>query len=472
MLKQKLNLKLSQKLSPRQIQIMKLIELPLLEFEQKIQNEIEENPALEISTEDNTSELENNDDLNAGTENDDLNDSGELDLGDDYNSEHSLENQNAIEKKEIPYAETISFHQSLKNQLSNLILTERQLHIAEFLIGFIEESGYIQADKQDIIDNLLFTENLNVTEDELNIVLKKIQTFDPPGIGATSLRECLLLQLQRKNKSASQTIAVKIIEEYFDLFSKKHFDSLEKKLNISTKTLKESLNEIKKLNPKPGSNTTASKQASSIIPDFILTTDNNSIHVEINNVNIPNLTISEEYNKMLADYNNKNKSDASTFLKQKIENAKWFIDAISQRHQTLYNTINAIVNYQKQYFLTGDKSNLRPMVLKDIAGKTGLNVSTISRVANSKYIDTPYGVKLLKFFFSEGTKTNKGEIISSINIKETLKKIIEEENKQSPYSDEKLVALLKKEGYVIARRTVTKYRENLGYATARMRKQL
>ena len=480
MLNQKLKLKLSQKLSPQQIQLMKLIQLSTLEFEEKIKNEIEENPALERG-------LEEPEDHNKGNEEnitEDKFEENEIDV-DSYLSEDDFPsydlgyyNSDESTNKEIPTSGGISFHQFLDNQVKNLIIKDDDKPIADFIIGSIDESGYVRRDIDDLIDDLAFSQNLIVDKQKIESILKKIQGFDPPGVAARSLQECLMLQLNRKDKGKESVFnASKIIENEFELFSSKKYKKLIEKLNISDLQLKEAIDEISKLNPKPGGSISSEIQNNTITPDFILTIEDGNLVVEINKRNAPELKLSNSYKEMLAGYKNdpnKNKSqnDAIQFIKQKLDSAKWFIDAIAQREQTLLLTINAIMDFQKDFFLTGEEKLLKPMILKDIAEKVDMDISTISRVANSKYIDTPYGIKLLKSYFSEGMKNIEGEDISTIEIKKILKEIISNENKNKPLADLELSKRLVEEGYKVARRTIAKYREQMDIPVARLRKEL
>jgi len=479
MLKQNLKLKLSQKLSPQQIKLMKLIQLSTLDLEQKIQNEIGENPALEKGIENLNND--NHDDDYDNTEN---NDSTEIEINEYINNDETpyykfnSNNYSNEDEKSINISGEISIHQNLLQQMGNLILDEKETKISEFLVGSIDDSGYIRRTNEEIIDDIAFTQNLIVNDDELNKVLRLIQTLDPPGIGARSLKESLIIQLKKKQSPKSEIIlAKKILKNDFDLFSKKNFSKLQEKYKISQIELKRAIHVISKLNPKPGISTSTNQTANQIIPDFILTIEEGNIEVSLNNRNSPQLKISNSYKEMLEGYvNNKNKSksdnDAILFIKQKLDSAQWFINAIEQRYQTLSLTIKAIIDYQKEYFLTGDERKLKPMILKDIAEKINMDISTISRVANSKYIDTPYGIKLLKTFFSEGFKNQDGENISSIEIKNILESLIKKENKSNPITDEEISKLLKDKGYNVARRTVAKYREQLEIPISRMRKEL
>ena len=473
MLNQKLQLKLSQKLSPQQIQLMKLIQLTTAELEQKITNEIEENPALEKGSE----SLEND-----GNEYEE--DIGEGDVNvDEYLSEETESyDQNYYSNQEestnFQTKESISFHQFLDNQSKNLILADLEKPICEFLIGSIDESGYLRREIEDIIDDLAFTQNIVADNTQVLSVLKKIQDLDPPGVGARSLQECLLIQLKRKNNEKESIInSINLIENEFELFSKKKFSRITEKLNLSEEDLKLVVEEISKLNPKPGGAITSEFSNNTIVPDFILSIEDGNFTVELNKRNSPELRLSNSYKNILEGYKNdpnKTKSQNQTvqFLKQKLDSAKWFIEAIEQRHQTLFQTINAIVNFQKEYFLTGEEKNLKPMILKDIAEIINMDISTVSRVANSKYIDTPYGIKLLKSYFSEGMKNSEGDEISTIEIKKILKEIVNKENKNKPLSDIELSDKLSKKGYKVARRTVSKYREQLDISVARLRKEL
>ncbi len=475
-MKQFLKLKLSQKLSPQQIQLMKLIQLPTLDFEQKIQREIEENPALEQGQ--NSSDENNDEGQDDYSDSDDLNIDDYINYDDTPSYKLSSNNSGNQEDKNIPFASGISFTQHLLTQLKPISLSEKKMKIAEFLVGSIDESGYIRLDTEEIIDDLAFTQNLIVSNDELEEVLKIVQEFDPPGVGALSLQNCLILQLKRKKSSYSIDLAIEIIENSFEQFSKKHFEKLMNKYSINEEQLKGVITIISKLNPKPGgSYSGGGKPIEQVIPDFKISIENNELILELNYRNSPTLNISRDYDEMLRGYKlekNKSKSqrEAIQFIKQKLDSAKWFIDAVKQRQQTLFITMQAIMNYQKEYFITGDERKIKPMILKDIANEIEMDISTISRVANSKYVDTPYGTKLLKEFFSESMKTTSGEEISTIEIKKILEKIISNENKRKPETDEKLVKLLNEKGYKIARRTVAKYREQLNIPVARLRKEI
>ncbi len=485
MLKQSLHYKLLQKLSPQQIQLMKLIQLPTQAFEERLKQEIEENPALDTGKE----EPENFED----TLEDDFDDSGTEKIEaediniDEYLSDDEIpsyktqaSNYSADdEEKTIPYAAGTTFHQSLKNQLNTFRINEEEKSIAEFLVGSIDDSGYIRRDIIDLVDDLAFTQNVFTNEEKVEKVLTQvIHKLDPVGVGARDLKECLIIQLKAKEITKTRTLAINILDTAFDHFVKKHYKKLIEKFNISEDGLKEVINEIGKLNPKPGSSYAGNnKIAEQIVPDFSIKIVDGVLDLTLNSRNAPELHVSREYNNMLKGYQeattkSKSQKDAVFFIKQKLDAAKWFIDAIKQRQQTLLVTMNTIMHYQYDYFLTGDERKLKPMILKDIADKINMDVSTVSRVANSKYVSTPYGTKLIKEFFSESMKNDQGEDVSTKEIKKILENVIAEENKRKPFTDEKLSIILKEKGYPIARRTVAKYREQLDLPVARLRKEI
>ena len=480
MLKQQLQIKLSQKLSPQQIKLMKLIQLSTLDLEQKIEAEMGENPALETGKEETIADNPEEDyEGNTSIEADEI----DVDqyLSDDEIPAYRLHTNNYSsddEDRTIPLSGGISFHQHLHQQMGNLILNEEEMQIAEFLIGSIDESGYIRRTTDELIDDLAFTQNIMVEKSNLEKILRSVQTLDPPGVGARSLQECLRIQLEKKKKDRPEVEhALRIIKDEFDHFSHKHYNKLQERIGITKEELKIALDLISHLNPKPGGALSNTVQNTHVVPDFIMTIEEGKIEVVLNRRNAPQLKVSNAYKEMLTGYQestNKSKSqqDAVLFIKQKLDAAKWFIEAIQQRHQTLYLTIRAIIDHQREYFLTGDERKLKPMILKDIADKIQMDISTVSRVANSKYIETPYGVKLLKTFFSEGLKNDEGEDVSSIEIKNKLEQLISEENKKKPLTDEILSKALKEKGYIVARRTVAKYREQLEIPVARMRKEL
>ncbi|MDC1465680.1 RNA polymerase factor sigma-54 [Polaribacter sp.] len=486
MLKQGLHFKLLQKLSPQQIQLMKLIQLPTQAFEERLKQEIEENPALDIGkeeAEDMDDDLSNEFDDDERSEKDEVEDIN-IDeyLSDDEIPDYKTQANNYSEddeEKNVPYAAGTSFHQSLKNQLNTFRLDEEEQAIAEFLVGSIDDSGYIRREIIDLVDDLAFTANVFTTEEKVvNILKKVVHTLDPLGVGARDLKECLIIQLKAKDKTKYRSLSIDILEGAFDHFVKKHYNKLQEKFHISEDELKEVIKEISKLNPKPGSSYAGNnKIAEQIVPDFSIKIIDGELDLVLNARNAPELHVSREYNNMLKGYQeatvkSKSQKDAIFFIKQKLDSAKWFIDAIRQRQQTLLITMNTIMQYQYDYFLTGDERNLKPMILKDIADKINIDVSTVSRVANSKYVSTPYGTKLIKVFFSESMKNDQGEDVSTKEIKKILETVIEKENKKKPLTDEKLAGILKEKGYPIARRTVAKYREQLDLPVARLRKEI
>ncbi len=485
-LKQYLQFKLSQKLSPQQIQLMKLIQLPTQAFEQRLKQELEENPALDTGkdepTDDNFDEFDNsvdeyndNDTIDA----DDIN----VDeyLSDDEIPDYRTQANNYSsddEEKNVPYAAGTSFTQHLINQLNTFRLSEQEEEIAYFLVGSVDESGYIRRSLSDITDDLAFTQNVYTSEEEVEKVLKIVQQLDPAGVGARNLQECLSIQLSRKEQNPDVELASQIIDKAFEQFTKKHYKKLMQKFSIDEEQLKDAIEEIERLNPKPGGSYAGNnKIVEHIVPDFAIKIVDGELELTLNGRNAPELHVSREYSNMLKGYKDtkeksKAQKDAVLFIKQKLDAAKWFIEAVRQRQQTLFVTMSAIMHYQKEYFLTGDERKLRPMILKDIADEIEMDVSTISRVANSKYVDTPYGTKLIKEFFSESMTNDQGEEVSTREIKKILETVIEEENKKKPLTDEALSKILKEKGYPIARRTVAKYREQLDIPVARLRKEL
>jgi RNA polymerase sigma-54 factor len=486
MLKQQLNFKLSQKLSPQQIQLMKLIQLPTQAFEQRLKQEMEENPALEGGKEE-SDEYEEDFKTDDYQDEDPGNESIEADIDvDEYLSDDEIPNYRLQannysaddEDRQVPYASGTSFTQYLKTQLSTLRLDESEEEIAEFLVGSVDESGYIRRSVQDIVDDLAFTQNVYTDEETVEKVLKYVHELDPAGVGARSLQECLLIQLNRRDQTRPVSLAKDIIEKSFDQFSKKHYQKLLSKHDISEEDLRNAIEVIEHLNPKPGGAYAGNTRAvEHVIPDFTIKIAEGELELSLNGRNAPEMHVSKDYSEMLKGYKesrekSKAQKDAVMFIKQKLDAAKWFIEAIKQRQTTLFVTMSAIMNYQKEYFLTGDERNLRPMILKDIADEIDMDVSTVSRVANSKYVDTPYGTKLIKDFFSESMKNDQGEDVSTKEIKKILEMTIEEENKRKPLTDEKLAKMLKEKGYPIARRTVAKYREQLDIPVARLRKEI
>lgn len=484
MLKQYLQFKLSQKLYPQQIQLMKLIQLPTQAFEQRLKQELEENPALERGKENATEDFDDtysdqdfgdNEQIKA----DDIN-------VDDYLSDdeipsyrlHANNYSGDDESKTIPYAAGTSFTQQLTDQLNTFRLNDNDYQIAKFLIGSIDDSGYIRRPMLDLMDDLAFTQNIYTDIETIENVLNVVQQLDPPGVGARDLQECLLIQLQRKVQTPNTELAAAMIENAFEQFTKKHYQKLLKKFSITEIQLKDAIIEIERLNPKPGSSFSNNlRSIEHVVPDFTIKIIDGELELSLNGRNAPELHVSKSYNEMLLGYKaskekSKAQKEAVLFIKQKLDAAKWFIDAIRQRQQTLLLTMSAIMHYQKDYFLSGDEEQLRPMILKDIADEVDMDVSTISRVANSKYVDTPYGTKLIKEFFSESMTNDQGEEVSTREIKSILKTVISEEDKKKPLTDEKLAKILKEKGYPIARRTVAKYREQLDLPVARLRKEI
>lgn len=480
MLRQGLHQKLLQKLSPQQIQLMKLLQLPTTALEERIKEEIEINPALEEGNEDDFNEEEkeeNLEDESADANEDEFSLNDYMDEEDDSYKLSESEDRSVSKKTEIVYGSSTTLQDILESQLGMRYLNERQLQIADYILGNIDEEGYLRRELDAIVDDLAFSQNIIVEKIEVESLLKIIQEFDPAGVGARNLEECLLLQLRRKsNQSAAVKLATEIISNHMDEFSKKHYDKIIKKLNIEEALLKSAIQEIVKLNPRPGSSVGDSeKNMQQIVPDFIISNNDGRIDISINSRNAPDLRVSRAYAEMLQGYSkgkNKASKEASSFVKQKIEDARWFIDAIKQRQQTLLYTMKAIVDYQYEFFLEGDETKLKPMILKDIAERIGLDISTISRVANSKYVQTHFGTFLLKTFFSESLSTDSGEEVSTREVKKILEDCILGEDKKKPLTDDHLTKILKEKGYNIARRTVSKYREQLNIPVARMRVQL
>jgi RNA polymerase sigma-54 factor len=483
---QKLNLSqsLSQKLSPQQIQFIKLLQVPTAELDARIEEELEVNPALEEGKDEKEDpaqdEYEDSYDEDLGSDDRDLNLDDYLD--DEYGG-YKMQgdgNYNSDEEdREIPISSQASLHELLIQQLNFLKLDERQKIIGQQLIGSIENDGYIRRDLEAIINDLAFSQNIETDIDELEEILRKIQTFDPAGIASRNLQECLILQLERKEHPEDPTVqhALRIMHDCFEEFTKKHYSKIQRKCDLNEDEIKDAVNLITKLNPKPGGVSEGLVRTQYIIPDFILTNNSGKLEISLNSKNAPELRISRSYADMFDAYDKSDKKDKKlketvTFVKQKLDAAKWFIDAIKQRQNTLLRTMEAILQYQKEFFLDGDETNLRPMILKDIAEKIDMDISTVSRVANSKSIQTEFGVYPLKYFFSEGIATDSGEDVSNREVKSVLQAMVDEEDKKRPLSDDKLVKMLNKKGYNIARRTVAKYREQLQIPVARLRKEL
>jgi len=493
---QSLQQKLLQKLSPQQIQLMKLLQVPTANLEERIKEELEANPALELEEGEHKEEEEYADDFENSTEDTDNFDEQDGSL-EDYDSVDVTEylhdddgeiaeyktredNYSDDEKtQQIPIKTEASFYDVLEGQLGLLSLEEKQQNIAEHIIGSIDEDGYLRRDTPALVDDLAFRQNIETTISEVESIIKMIQQFDPAGVGARDLPECLLLQLQRQQQEGKEvSLAIVAIQKYFDEFTKKHYEKIQKGLNLSEDELKEVMQQIIRLSPKPGSHAGSEYSAEQyVIPDFFILNHNGKLELTLNSRNAPELHISEGYKDMMKEYSrgnkkNKQQKEAVLFIKQKIEAAKWFIDAIQQRQHTLLDTMTAILQHQENFFMTGDETQLRPMILKDIAEKTNLDISTVSRVANSKFVQTEFGTYRLKFFFSESLSTESGEEVSTREVKKILSDIIESEGKRHPFSDEKLTDMLQEKGYNIARRTVAKYREQVNIPVARLRKEL
>ncbi|HEV8270244.1 MAG TPA: RNA polymerase factor sigma-54 [Chitinophagaceae bacterium] len=494
-LSQNLQQKLLQKLSPQQIQLMKLLQVPTANLEERIKEEMEENPALEQEDENHDDHEEAKDEFteNAdenfeepdGSENDydNIDISEYVKEGDDDIADYKMRDDNYgsddDDKKTIPFKTETSFYETLLDQLGLLKLDEKEQKIAEQIVGSIDEDGYLRRETTAIVDDLAFRQNVMTTEEEVESLIKRIQHFDPPGVAARDLQECLLLQLNRlQDEGKNVNVAIKAISKYFDEFTKKHYEKIQRGLDLNDEQLKEVMQQITRLNPKPGGNVGEINKAESyVVPDFFIMNNGGKLELTLNSRNAPELRISEGYRDMLKEYDRGTKKDkrqkeAVLFIKQKIDSAKWFIDAIKQRQHTLLDTMTAIMNHQHDFFLTGDQTTLRPMILKDIAEKTGLDISTVSRVANSKFVQTEFGTYRLKFFFSESLSTESGEEVSTREVKKILSDLIEAENKKKPLSDEHLTEMLQQKGYNIARRTVAKYREQLNIPVARLRKEL
>lgn len=488
MLKQQLRQQLQQKLSPQQIQVIRLLELPAIELEEKVKHELEENPALEEGKEmpDEFDQAdgeigENSDSMTENNEGED-----DLSLG-DYLTEDDIPDyklqeirDKSTKKEDIPFSVSESLNEFLLQQLGFRNLPDKEMKIAEYIIGNIDDDGYLRRDLGAIADDLMFQAGLDISEKDVENILKMIQDFEPTGVGARNLQECLCIQLQKKEQTPETPIAIQIIQHYFDDFSRKHYEKILRGLDISEETLKKAIREITLLNPKPGNawGGTMETAMSQIIPDFIVDSNNGEITLSMNNRGIPDLRINKEYQDMFQDYTSNKanqtseRKNAIQFVKQKLDAAQWFIDAVKQRQETLMRTMEAIIQLQREFFMTGDEATLRPMILKDVAEKTGYDISTISRVSNSKYVQTNFGIYSLKYFFSESMQTDSGEEISTREVKKIMKEHIEAEDKRKPLTDEELASILKEKGYVIARRTVAKYREQLGIPVARLRKEI
>ena len=480
MLKQTLAQKLQQKLSPQQIQLMKLVQLPTQSLEARIKQEIEENPALQEGKEkaEDTFENDASDEREVRESMEEIN--WDDYLGDDDTPDYKTKANNYSSDDELYEAPVIvneSFHDSLISQLRLRDLNTEELELATYLVGTIDDDGLLRRELIDIVDDLAFSQGVFTEEKELERLLEIIQDLDPPGVGGRDLRECLILQLERKRPSFKVNLALSILEDYFDSFVKRHYQKLMDRLGVNEDELRDAIEEIGRLNPKPGGSSNLSRPTENVIPDYNLQIVDEELELTLNGRNAPELSLSNQYREMLEHYKaskekNKAEKEAALFVKQKLDSAKWFIDAIVQRQQTLMLTMQSILNYQRDYFLTGDERKLRPMILKDIAEEIGMDISTVSRVASNKYIQTPYGTFLIKRFFSESMTNADGEEVSTREIKKILEDTVAEENKRKPMTDDALAKILKEKGYPIARRTVAKYREQLDIPVARMRKEL
>ena len=493
-LNQSLQQRLLQKLSPQQIQLMKLLQVPTINLEERIKEEMEENPALELDEEKHDEYEEGKDEITEndneeyeepqGSEDeyDNIDISEYVKEGDDEIADYKLRDDNYPDEEDrttIPHKTETSFYELLLDQLGLLNLDEKEQKIAEQVVGSIDGDGYLRRETTAIVDDLAFRQNISSSKEEVEEIIKKIQQFDPPGVAARNLQECLLLQLHRMQKEGSNVYtAIKAITKYFDEFTKKHYEKIQRGLDLNDDELKEVMHQIIRLNPKPGSNMGESNKAQTyLVPDFFIVNNSGKLELTLNSRNAPELRVSEGYREMLKEYDRGSKKDkrqkeAVLFIKQKIDAAKWFIDAIKQRQHTLFGTMTEIMNHQHEFFLTGEETSMKPMILKDIAEKTGLDISTVSRVANSKFVQTEFGTYRLKFFFSESLSTDSGEEVSTREVKKILSNFIEAENKRRPLSDEHLTEMLQQKGYNIARRTVAKYREQLNIPVARLRKEL
>jgi RNA polymerase sigma-54 factor len=489
MLRQNLQQKLLQKLSPQQIQFIKLLQVPTVSLDTRIKEELEENPALEDMSLANMNEpIEeypdrdpddtfNSEDSQESMDEFNVDDYLQDDNINDFGSKYEQNGDDDEERKEIPIAVQNSFFESLQAQLDLEPLSDKDFRIGQQIIGSLDDDGYLRRPINSLIDDLAFSQNVFAEEEEVLEILKVIQTFDPAGVGARDLQECLLIQLQKREQTPSVVKAIRVVEDYLDEFTKKHYDKLERALNMDSEELKEVIHEILKLNPKPGDSNAVTTKQLQIIPDFHISNNDGVLFLTLNSKNAPELRVSRSYQDMFEHYDksaqkDKKLKEAVQFVKQKLDSAKWFIDAIKQRQQTLLKTMNAIMHYQYDYFLTGDDKNLKPMILKDIADRIGMDISTVSRVANSKYVQTEFGTFLLKSFFSEAIQMESGEEVSNKEVKKILEECIGKEDKRRPLADEKLTEILKEQGYNIARRTVAKYREAMNIPVARLRKEL
>lgn len=491
MLRQNLQQKLLQKLSPQQIQFIKLLQIPTVSLDARIKEELEENPALEDLSLVNLNEPveeypdkdpdsgEYNGDEKSGDEFDEFNveDYLQEDNINEYSSKYDQNGEDEEERKEMPIAVQSSFYETLHQQLDLAPISDKDFLIGQQIIGSLDDDGYLRRSITSLLDDLAFSQNVMAEEEEVEEMLKLIQSFEPAGVAARDLKECLLIQLRKKEQTPVVQKAIKVVDSYLDEFTRKHYDKLERALNMDSVELREVISEILKLNPKPGDAGETNNKQLQVIPDFHISNNEGTLILTLNSQNAPELRVSRSYKEMFEHYDKASQKDkklkeAVQFVKQKLDSARWFIDAIKQRQQTLLKTMNAIMQYQYEYFLTGDERNLRPMILKDIADKIGMDISTVSRVANSKYVQTEFGTFLLKSFFSEAIQMESGEEVSNKEVKKILEECIGNEDKQHPLADEKLTEILKEKGYNIARRTVAKYREAMNIPVARLRREL
>ena len=490
MLRQNLQQKLLQKLSPQQIQFIKLLQVPTVSLDTRIKEELEENPALEdlslanmnepaeeYPDKDPDDESFNSEDSKDNSDEFNVDDYLQDDNINDYGSKYEQNGDDEDERKEIPIAIQSSFFETLQTQLDLIPLSDNDFRIGQQIIGSLDDDGYLRRPITSLIDDLAFSQNVFAEDEEVEEMLKVIQGFDPAGVGARDLQECLLIQLRKRDHLPTVQKAINVVQHYLEEFTKKHYDKLERSLNMTSEELKGVINEILKLNPKPGGSNAVTTKQLQVIPDFHISKNDGMLFLTLNSKNAPELRVSRSYQEMFEHYDKTSQKDkklkeAVQFVKQKLDSAKWFIDAIKQRQQTLLKTMNAIMNYQYDYFLTGDDKNLRPMILKDIADRIGMDISTVSRVANSKYVQTEFGTFLLKSFFSEAIQMDSGEEVSNKEVKKILEECIGKEDKRRPLADEKLTDILKEKGYNIARRTVAKYREAMNIPVARLRKEL
>ena len=477
--------KLQTKLSPAQIQVMRMLELPACELQARINEELQENPALEEGvdkTQDTTDfqDQDLNDEYQNPLQNDEFNYDDYVQDDDITDRSYNSNSSQETAREDIPFSVGVSFGEYLKSQIYLTKMDKPDRHIAKFVVGNIDENGYLRRTAEELVDDLSFQEGIVVSDEKMQSIIAQIQQFDPPGVAAYDLQDCLLIQLQQKDSTPNIALAITILTQLFDIFSRKQYNKIMQRLEITEEQLKGAISEITRLNPRPGNNwlgTVYDRNQSVVVPDFFVEEENDELVVTLNQGDIPPLHVSPEYSQMLDIYSQSEKSHASNreaarFVKDKIDAAKWFIDAIRQRNETMMQTMSAIVAYQREFFLQGDSSYLKPMVLKDIADRIGHDISTISRVCSNKYVQTQFGTFSLKYFFSESITKQDGGEISTREIKDKVREVIAKEDKTHPITDDELVEILRENGYSIARRTVAKYREQLGIPVARLRHQI